>query len=138
MGVGTPKHIEAFLQLGEIREWLSRNRAPKGTFGVIGIRHGTEGYPRFVDLVVTRKQRLELSSLSTEKDFTRTPFQCALPDVAGSDTANLLRCAREMEVRAVTYYQEAAAKLKALPEVARELKRLAKKRQAHVKQLEAL
>ena len=86
----------------------------------------------------TRRENVTEMILEPIQDFTRTPFQCALPDVAGSDTDNLLRCAKEMEGRALKYYLEASAKLKALPEVARELKRLAKKRQAHVKQLEAL
>jgi len=86
----------------------------------------------------TRRENVTEMILEPIQDFTRAPFQCSLPDVAGSDTDKLLGCAREMETRALAYYQEAAAKLKALPEVARELKRLAKKRKAHLNQLEAL
>ena len=86
----------------------------------------------------TRRENVTEMILEPIPDFTRTPFQCELADAAGDDGESLINCARTMESRAVNYYQQAAAKLKALPEVARELKRLAKKRQAHLKLLEAL
>ena len=86
----------------------------------------------------TRRENVTEMILEPIRDFTRAPFQCTLSDADQSDADQLLACAREIERRAIQYYQEASAKLNALPEVARELKRLANKRQAHLQQLEAL
>jgi rubrerythrin len=49
-----------------------------------------------------------------------------------------LGLARRLEERAQEYYQQAAEKIKALPEVARTLKTLGKKHSARIKQLDAL
>jgi rubrerythrin len=94
-----------------------------------------DGKKRIKIIQRTRRENVTEMILEAIQDFTRAPFQCTLSDVSESDTAQLLNCAKEMETRAVNYYQQAALKLKALPEVARELKRLAKKRQAVIKQI---
>jgi rubrerythrin len=49
-----------------------------------------------------------------------------------------LATANRLEDRAVRYYSEAAAKIKALPEVARALKLLAKKHNTHLQSLAAI
>jgi rubrerythrin len=49
-----------------------------------------------------------------------------------------LASAKRLEDRAVRYYSEAAAKIKALPEVARALKLLGKKHSGHRDKLAAL
>jgi rubrerythrin len=49
-----------------------------------------------------------------------------------------LATARRLEDRALRYYTEAAVKIKALPEVARALKLLGKKHNAHLDSLGAV
>ena len=71
------------------------------------------------------------------KDFTREPFclECAEAGTMSLETA--LETANKLENRAVSYYQEAALKIKALPEVSRALKTIGKKHTAHLKKLES-
>jgi rubrerythrin len=49
--------------------------------------------------------------------------------------SEVLEAARTLEDRAERYYTEAAAKIKALPEVARALKTVGKKHTAHLRKL---
>ena len=73
-----------------------------------------------------------VSGFSTEPyDFTQTFAE----DLTKGD---VLSAIRRFEVRARDYYEAAAVKLKAQPEVARHLKRLAKKHVKHLSILELI
>ncbi len=86
----------------------------------------------------TRRENVTEMILEPIKDFIRAPF-CEECDAADSMNASaVLETAHRLEERARHYYLEAAEKIKALPEVARALKTLAKKRQAHIDKLAAL
>ena len=86
----------------------------------------------------TRRENVTEMILEGIKDFTREPF---LVDSTGGETMSqgaLLETTRNLEERANRYYNEAAEKLKALPEVARALKMISKKRVAHVNKINEL
>ena len=86
----------------------------------------------------TRRENVTEMILEPIKNFTREPF-CEACEGAGSMTVgDALETAKRLEQRAESYYLEAAGKIKALPEVARALKTLAKKRRAHLEKLAAL
>jgi rubrerythrin len=86
----------------------------------------------------TRRENVTEMILEPIKDFIRAPFceECAGADQM--DAAEALDAARRLEKRAVRYYTEAAAKIKAQPEVARALKILGKKHAAHLAKLDEL
>ncbi len=86
----------------------------------------------------TRRENVTEMILEPIKDFVRAPYceACEADDTMNATEA--LETARRLEERARRYYLEAAEKIKALPEVARALKILAKKRQAHLDKLAAL
>jgi rubrerythrin len=86
----------------------------------------------------TRRENVTEMILEPIKGFVRAPFceVCqAAPDMTAQDA---LSTANRLEDRAVRYYTEAAAKIKALPEVARALKLLGKKHSAHRDSLAAI
>ena len=86
----------------------------------------------------TRRENVTEMILEPIKGFVRAPFceVCqAAPDMTVQDA---LATANRLEDRAVRYYTEAAAKIKALPEVARALKLLGKKHKAHCDSLAAI
>ena len=86
----------------------------------------------------TRRENVTEMILEPIKDFVRAPYceEChAAPDMTVEDA---LAAAKRLEDRAVRYYTEAAAKIKALPEVARALKLIGKKHNAHREKLDAL
>jgi rubrerythrin len=86
----------------------------------------------------TRRENVTEMILEPIKDFVRAPYceVCqAAPDMTVEDA---LAAAGRLEDRAVRYYTEAAAKIKALPEVARALKLLGKKHNAHRDRLSAI
>ena len=72
------------------------------------------------------------------RDFTRKPFSEDFGQAAGMSASELVETAQRMEDRAHRYYNEAAEKIKAQREVSRALKRIGKKRQAHIDRLAAL
>jgi len=79
----------------------------------------------------TRRENVTEMILEPIKDFVRAPYceVCrAAPDMTAEDA---LATANRLEDRAVRYYTEAAAKINAQPEVARALKLLGKKHNAH-------
>ena len=79
----------------------------------------------------TRRENVTEMILEPIKDFVRAPY-CEVCQTAPDMTVeDALATAKRLEDRAVRYYTEAAAKIKALPEVARALKLLAKKHKAH-------
>ncbi len=72
------------------------------------------------------------------KDFIRAPFCEECVGIDKMNAAEAIDAARRLEDRAVRYYTEAAAKIKALPEVARALKLLGKKHSAHIAKLDEI
>ena len=86
----------------------------------------------------TRRENVTEMILEQIKDFIRAPFCEECETVDSMNASEVLETARRLEERARRYYMEAAEKIKALPEVARALKTLAKKRQAHLDKLAAL
>ena len=84
----------------------------------------------------TRRENVTEMILEPIKDFIRAPFceECVGADKM--DAAEALDAARRLEDRAVRYYTEAAAKIKAQPEVARALKLLGKKHSTHIAKLD--
>ena len=85
----------------------------------------------------TRRENVTEMILEPIKDFVRAPY-CEVCEAAPGMTAeDALATARRLEDRALRYYTEAAVKIKALPEVARALKLLGKKRKAHCDSLGA-
>jgi rubrerythrin len=89
---------------------------------------------------VQRARRENVTEMILEpiKDFKRDRFCEACQGAESMTAAEVLETAHRLETRAESYYSEAAEKIKALPEVARTLKRLGKKRRAHIEKLKAL
>ena len=86
----------------------------------------------------TRRENVTEMILEPIKDFVRAPYceVCqAAPDMTLEDA---LAAAKRLEDRAARYYTEAAAKMKALPEVARALKLIGKKHNANHDSLAAI
>ncbi|MGD2271482.1 MAG: ferritin-like domain-containing protein [Desulfobacterales bacterium] len=86
----------------------------------------------------TRRENVTEMILEPIKNFNREPFCEACEGADSMTAADVLKTAHRLEKRAERYYLEAAEKIKALPEVSRELKTLAKKRQAHIEKLAAV
>jgi rubrerythrin len=83
----------------------------------------------------TRRENVTEMILEPIRDFTRAPY-CEKCAEAGSMPAeDALATANRLVDRAERYYTEAAVKIKALPEVARALKIMAKKHKAHREKL---
>ena len=83
----------------------------------------------------TRRENVTEMILEGISDFTSDAYELD-PGVPGEmDTSALLAASRKLEERAKQFYLDAAEKIKALPEVTRALKLVAKKRTAHIKQL---
>ncbi len=85
----------------------------------------------------TRRENVTEMILEPIRDFNRGPYceECAAADRMTLDEA--LATANRLVDRAERYYSEAAAKIKALPEVARALKNLAKKHRKYREILES-
>jgi hypothetical protein len=108
-----------------------------------GYRHLFEQFAGAADKnmkTVQRARRENVTEMILEpiKGFTRAPYceECASADTMSAEDA--LATARRLKDRAVRYYSEAAEKIKALPEVARGLKTIAKKHGEHLSQLAEL
>lgn len=86
----------------------------------------------------TRRENVTEMILEPIRDFARDSYQESVGDVAGMDLAAILAAADALENRAVRYYGDAAEKIRALPEVSRALKTLAKKRTKRLGQLQNL
>jgi len=86
----------------------------------------------------TRRENVTEMILEPIKDFVRAPYCEVCQAAPGMSAQDALATAKRLEDRAVRYYTEAAAKIKALPEVARALKLLAKKHTAHHDRLAAI
>ena len=83
----------------------------------------------------TRRENVTEMILEPIKDFVRAPFCEECEGAAMMSASEVLEAARTLEDRAERYYTEAAAKIKALPEVARALKTVGKKHTAHLRKL---
>ena len=79
----------------------------------------------------TRRENVTEMILEPIRDFTRGPYCEECAEAGSMSTEDALATANALVDRAVRYYSEAAVKIKALPEVARALKILAKKHKAH-------
>ena len=84
----------------------------------------------------TRRENVTEMILEPIQGFTRGPFCEACEGAETLGAGEALAAARRLEERAQQYYTAAAAKIKALPEVSRALKQIAKKRASHIKKLE--
>jgi rubrerythrin len=86
----------------------------------------------------TRRENVTEMILEPIKDFVRAPFCEECEAAPGMTVEDAITAANRLEDRAVRYYTEAAAKIKALPEVARALKLIGKKHTAHSEKLATL
>jgi rubrerythrin len=79
----------------------------------------------------TRRENVTEMILEPITDFTRDPFVIDRGSAEAMDADTAREMAVKLEERAERYYTEAAVKIKALPEVARALKTIGKKRRGH-------
>jgi rubrerythrin len=86
----------------------------------------------------TRRENVTEMILEPIRDFVRDSYQLAMADAQGMDLAAILAAAISLENRAIRYYTDAAERIRALPEVSRALKTLAKKRTKRLGQIENL
>ena len=85
-----------------------------------------------------RRENVTEMILEPIKDFTRVPFIMECTGAERMGLEEVLETARKLEMRSGHYYREAAEKLKALPEVSGELKRIGKKHAVHEEKLRDL
>jgi len=85
-----------------------------------------------------RRENVTEMILEPVAGFFRAPFLRRRGDGAALDPAQALAAAREAEEKAAEFYRQAAAKLMAMPELARALRNLAKKRQRRLDELAGL
>ena len=86
----------------------------------------------------TRRENVTEMILEPIKDFIREPYCEECAEAGSMSAGDALATAKRLVDRAERYYTEAAAKIKALPEVARALKTISKKHKAHREKLASL
>ena len=86
----------------------------------------------------TRRENVTEMILEPIRDFVRDGYQLTVDDAGAMDSKAILTAAVALEKRAIRYYSDAAEKIRALPEVSRALKTLAKKRSQRLGQVERL
>jgi len=86
----------------------------------------------------TRRENVTEMILEPIRDFVRDSYQLRVENAATLDSTAILTAAAALENRAIRYYGDAAEKMRALPEVSRALKTLAKKRSQRLGQIENL
>ncbi|MBR9986553.1 MAG: ferritin-like domain-containing protein [Desulfosarcina sp.] len=86
----------------------------------------------------TRRENVTEMILEPIRDFVRNSYQLTSDDAVAMDSAAILAAAVALEKRAICYYSDAAEKMRALAEVSRALKTLAKKRTQRLGQVESL
>jgi len=86
----------------------------------------------------TRRENVTEMILEPIRDFTRAPYCEECAEAGSMPAEDALATANRLIDRAERYYTEAALKIKALPEVARALKIIAKKHKAHREKLASL
>jgi rubrerythrin len=84
----------------------------------------------------TRQENVTEMILEPIRDFSPESYRTAAFDSDGMDIAALEAAAVLREERAIRYYRDAAEKIRALPEVSRALKTLAKKREKRIDALQ--
>ena len=85
-----------------------------------------------------RRENVTEMILEGVKGLRREPFLVGDLNGEAMDSKDLLDTTRNLEERARRYYQEAADRMKALPEVARALKMVGKKHAAHFNKINEL
>lgn len=95
-----------------------------------------EGKKHIAIIQRTRRENVTEMILEPIQDFERASYQLNIVDMEAKNTQALVAAAISLEERAVRYYTDAGVKMRALPEVARALKTLAKKRMKRLQQLE--
>ena len=83
----------------------------------------------------TRRENVTEMILEPIHGFERSPYCMDSVDAQILDEADAEKAITAIEQRFVTYYNDAAVKIKALPEVANALKMLAKKHTKHLKKI---
>lgn len=114
--------------------------AAPGLAGLAGVftRLAADAAKNHAEVLRARRENVTEMILEPIAGFTRAPFLRQRGDGAGLDRGQALTAAREAEEKAAQFYRQAAAKLMAMPELARALKNLAKKRQKHLEELAGL
>lgn len=85
----------------------------------------------------TRRENVTEMILEPVRDFVRDGYQLNVEDADGMEISAMLAGAIAIENRAIRYYSDAAHKIRALPEVSRALKTLAKKHTKRLVKIEA-
>ncbi len=99
---------------------------------------GKEGKKNIALVQRSRRENVTEMILEPIRDFVRDSYQLTVDDVGAMDGTAILTAAVKLEKRAISYYSDAAEKIRALPEVSRALKTLAKKRTQRLGQVEKL
>ena len=86
----------------------------------------------------TRRENVTEMILEPIRDFTRAPFCEECAEAGSMRVEDALATTNRLVDRAERYYTEAAAKIKAQPEVSRALKTICKKHKAHREKLTAV
>ena len=116
-------------------ESAARNPACAGMAEVYN-QLAKDGRKHIQTLQRTRRENVTEMILEPIQDFYRAPYVLECADPADRSPQDTLADARRIEEIAETFYQTAAEKIRALPEVARALKTIGKKHSAHRRQLE--
>ena len=103
-----------------------------------GVKRAAEGKKNIALVQRTRRENVTEMILEPIKDFIRAPFCEECEGADSMSAAEAVDTARRLEDRAIRYYTEAAAKIKAQPEVARALKLVGKKHTAHLNKLKEM
>lgn len=82
-----------------------------------------------------RRENVTKMILEPIKDFPDTPYRIECPGANRMDLKAILETARKLEIRSEKFYEEAAEKIKSLPEVTGELRRIGKKHAIHREKL---
>lgn len=83
----------------------------------------------------TRRENVTEMILEPVRDFVRAPFCIEKQNGEDLSATEILETIKIVEQRSLDYYTNASLKMKALPEVARALKLLAKKHTARLKKV---
>lgn len=113
---------------------LAANTAA-GRFSDPAARFAKEGKKNISLVQRTRRENVTEMILEPIQGFERAPYSEEIKDAKALDEAGAEKEIQAIENRYISYYKDAAVKIKALPEVSNALKMLAKK---HTKRLQAL
>lgn len=84
----------------------------------------------------TRRENVTEMILEPIRDLLRDSYTVTVGDIHRMDAPALRSAAAALENRAIRYYDDAAERIRALPEVSRTLKTLAKKRRRRLDRLQ--